>query len=74
MRLPLEFTLDPNHYGQKYIGYIVLVFDQRGEVIAQRSSKNWLFEHRDELRKLPRGAFFDNTCTRRHASGPRPDY
>lgn len=74
IKLPLEFTLDPNHYGQKYIGYIVLVFDQRGELIANRSSKNWLFENREKLRKLPIGAFFDNTCIRRHASSPRPNY
>lgn len=74
MKLPLEFTLDPNHYGQKYTAYLVLVTDQRGELIASRSSKNWLFDYRDKLRPLPVGAFFDNKCTRVHATGPKPNY
>lgn len=74
IKLPMEFVMDSNHYGRKYTAYLVLVTDQRGELIASRSSKNWLFNYREKLRKLPVGAFFDNKCTRVHASGPKPNY
>ena len=74
IHLPLEFTLETNHYGRKYCAYIVLITDQRGELIAYRSSKNWLFDHREALSELPVGAFFDDTCTRRHASQPKLYY
>lgn len=74
INLPLEFQLEVNHYGRKYCGYLVLVFDRRGQLVAHKSSKNWLYDHREALRQLPVGAFFDNTCTRRHASQPRLYY
>lgn len=73
MKLPLEFTLE-THYGQKYCDYLVMVVDLRGEVIASRSTKNWLIEHADKLKELPEGAFFNDSCTRVHASGPKPLY
>jgi len=72
--LPLEFTLSGTHFGAKYSNYVVLVFDELGELITHAETKNWLFKHREDLRKLPRGAFFDDTCARRHASGPKANY
>ena len=74
LKLPLEFTLSVNHFGRKYSNYLVLVRDQRGEIIAHECSREWLYRYREKLAKLPVGAFFDDVCTRRHASGPKPNY
>ena len=74
MNMPLEFTLDPNHYGQKFCNCLVLVYDQRGEVVAYKATKNWIYDHLEKIRKLPAGAFFNDTGTRVHASGPVSDY
>ncbi len=69
VNMPMEFTLDETTFGRDYLGGLALVYDQRGEIVAYKTSKNWLFEGRELLRKLPVGAFFDNKCTRVHPSG-----
>ena len=56
--------------GQQYGGYLVLVTDSRGKIIAHESSYTWLFEKREELAKLGLMNHFDKTCSRVHP--PRP--
>jgi len=56
--------------GQRYGGYLVVVTDSRGKIIAHKSSYNWLFENREALKKLGLMNHFDKTCTRVHP--PRP--
>ncbi|MEA2068751.1 MAG: hypothetical protein U9P12_06085, partial [Verrucomicrobiota bacterium] len=50
--------------GQKYGGYLVVVTDSRGVVIAHETSNKWLFQNLENLKKLPLGKHFDKTCTR----------
>jgi hypothetical protein len=58
--------------GRDYAGYLVVVRDRRGEIVAHAESSNWLFSNRESLEKIPVGAFMDNTCVRVNPSGPKP--
>ncbi|RKX40518.1 MAG: hypothetical protein DRP64_12525, partial [Verrucomicrobia bacterium] len=50
--------------GEKYGGYLVLVTDQRGEIIDVGSSHKWLPGIADKLRNFPLGKHFDKTGIR----------
>ena len=58
--------------GQEYDGYLVIVKDSRGEVIAHRTTAQNLFENLENLSALPIGAYFDKTCTRCSPTRPKP--
>ncbi|MDF7806307.1 SHD1 domain-containing protein [Pontiellaceae bacterium B12219] len=60
----LDYNVYEMRRGDKYAGFLILVKDQRGEVIAHRSSPTWLYKNMDNLKKLPVGSFMDKTCTR----------
>lgn len=50
--------------GEKYGGYLVLVKDQRGEIVDVGTSHKWLPDIADKLRNFPVGKHFDKTGTR----------
>jgi hypothetical protein len=56
--------------GEKYDGYLVTVTDQRGQIIAHRTSNKFLFEHLNRLKMLPVTRHFDKEC--RRVAPPRP--
>jgi hypothetical protein len=56
--------------GEKYDGYLVTVTDQRGKIIAHRTSNEFLFENLDRLKNLPVTRHFDKECMR--VAPPRP--
>jgi len=58
-------------FGEKYSGFRVTVTDARGEMIAVKSSANWLFENLENLKKLSVGNYFDKTCTRTFPVRPK---
>ncbi len=58
--------------GEKYGGYLVLVTDQRGEIIDIGASHKWLPGIADKLRELPLGKHFDKTGNRTYP--PRYNY
>jgi len=58
------------HRGRKYASYLVVVTDSRGKIIAHETPKKWLFENLENLRQVPVGTYFDETCTR--VSPPPP--
>lgn len=58
--------------GRKYSDYLLLVTDQRGEVIHHSASANWLLPNLENLRKLKVGNFMDKTCRRVFPTGPGP--
>ncbi|MEN8255369.1 MAG: hypothetical protein ABFR33_07865 [Verrucomicrobiota bacterium] len=62
----------PQVRGREYAGYLVVVTDERGKIIAHGTSKKWLFENLEDLRKLSPGNFFDKTCTRTFPTRPEP--
>ncbi len=64
-----EFVNDGRR-GQSYGGYLVVVADLKGKIIAHKSSYKWLFEKREELKNLTLMSHFDKTGTR--VLPPRP--
>lgn len=58
--------------GEEFAESLLIVRDERGEIVACRASKNWLFENLDKLAALPEGAWFDKTCRRIHPTSPKP--
>lgn len=65
-----EFYLDGGKRGQKYGGFLVIITDSRGKVIAQKTPKKWLNDIVDPLKELALGAHFDKTGAR--VFPPRP--
>ena len=56
--------------GENYGQYLVIVTDQRGEVIGHNASKEWLFTYLDRLKKIPLTRHFNDKCER--VAPPRP--
>jgi hypothetical protein len=56
--------------GEKYSSFLVVVRDSRGEIIAHKTPKKWLFENLENLEKLSRGNYFDKTCSRVRPTRP----
>jgi hypothetical protein len=56
--------------GEKYKGYMILVFNERDEIIAQNLSHEWLLDIREELLTFPVGRHFNKEGKRVHP--PRP--
>lgn len=56
--------------GEKYFGYIIVVTDERGEIVAHQESHKWLYEHIDNLMQLSVGNYMDETCTRQYPIRP----
>lgn len=48
--------------GERYEGFLITVTDERGIIIANRSTPTWLFKNREKLKQLELGAFLDNKC------------
>jgi hypothetical protein len=59
-----EVVLRNYNYGEKYYGYIAIVKDTRGEIVAMRATHDWLFECRENLRERYVGNFIDKTGIR----------
>jgi len=53
-----------NRRGEKFTGYMIVVIDERGEVIAQNTSNDWMLENIDFLRELPIGRHFNKDGVR----------
>ena len=61
-----------SEHGEKYSGYLVVVTDSRGEMIAVKSSSQWLIDNLENLKKLSTGNYMDKTCTRTFPARPKP--
>jgi hypothetical protein len=57
--------------GEKYKGYMILVYDERGEIIAKNLSHDWLLGLVDSLREFPVGRHFNRKGERVHPPRPR---
>lgn len=68
----MEYELDGIRRGIRYAGNVVIVTDERGEIIAHSSSAKWLMENLENLKKIPVGRFMDKTCNRIIPTGPKP--
>jgi hypothetical protein len=72
--VPLSRFLLAGEYprGKKMAESLVLVRDERGEIIAYNTTKKWLYAHHGNLLEIPVGGWLDQTCTRRHPTSPKP--
>jgi len=52
--------------GEKYSGRMILVTDERGEIIAQQVSNPWMLENLEFLRRFPVGRHFSDEGERVH--------
>ncbi len=50
--------------GTAYDGYLITVTDERGKIIAHRTSSKFLFENIENLKKLSLRNYFDRDCKR----------
>jgi hypothetical protein len=57
--------------GEKYKGHMILVYDERGEIIAQNVTHDWLLDIVEKLRVLPVGRHFNKQGERVHPPRPR---
>lgn len=57
--------------GEKFAESLILVRDERGEIIAYNTTKNWLYANLDKLEELPVGAWLNNKCVRTHPTVPK---
>ena len=48
--------------GERYKGFLITVTDERGVMIANRSSPTWLYKNLNNLKKLELGSFLDEEC------------
>jgi hypothetical protein len=55
----LDYNINYEHRGQRYGGYLAIVRDRLGQIIAHKTSSDNLFEIVDNLRKLKEGWYFD---------------
>ena len=58
--------------GEKFEGYLVVVTDSRGEIIAHKASSELFFQNLENLRKVPVGKYFDDNGNRVAPSRPKP--
>jgi hypothetical protein len=66
-----DFNLIDQRRGMRLAETLVLLTDQRGEIIAYSSTANWLYDNLDELRKREVGDYIDKDCKLEYATGPR---
>ena len=57
--------------GEKYEGYLVVVADTRGKIIAHNASSKLFFQNLENLRQVPVGKYFDDTGTRAAPTSPK---
>lgn len=69
-----EFEMKGQSFGEVYDGYMIVVTDSRGEVIAHRSKVDFWFENVENLRTVPAGKCFDDTCERAWPTRPKHYY
>ncbi len=65
---------DLRRRGTKCKGYLIVVTDPRGKIIAHKVSGNNLLENLENLRKVPVGKTFDKECNRCFPTSPKRFY
>ena len=61
-------------FPERYSGYVVVITDERGEIIQHAESSKWLFENLDNLRKLSVGSYMNKNCEHASPVGPSSYY
>lgn len=56
--------------GEKPSKYLIIVRDDKGNIISHRARSEWLYINLDKLEKLPVGSWINNECKRVHPTVP----
>ncbi|MDF7800125.1 hypothetical protein P4C99_11670 [Pontiellaceae bacterium B1224] len=54
-------------------GYLIIVTDKRGEIVTYKASNEFLYENRENLRKLIPNTHFNKECVRVIPARPTED-
>ncbi|MDF7802006.1 hypothetical protein P4C99_21195 [Pontiellaceae bacterium B1224] len=65
-----NFMVENEPRGETYSGYLVVVTDERGEVIAVEASTDRLIKNLENLKKLKPGNYMDKQCIRVYPTQP----
>jgi len=68
--LLFDHVLYTVHMGQKPVSYLVTITDERGKIVQYSTPNKWLFEHLENLKRMPVGKFMDKTCLRTYPARP----
>jgi hypothetical protein len=68
----LDFNLNRARRGTRYGGYLVVIRDVRGKIIAHEESSKNLYENLDSLSRRKVGWYFDDECKRCLPKPPPP--
>ena len=67
-----DYNLNRLRRGTRYGGYLVVVRDQRGVVVAHKETSKSFYRNLDDLSRLKVGWFFDDDCKRCLPRRPPP--
>ncbi len=70
----VDYASNGQRRGKKYGGYLVVVTDARGEIIAHNASSKLFFGNLENLRTVPVGKYFDDSCIRTAPTRPKRWY
>ncbi len=68
----LDYTINSERRGQTYGGYLVVVKDIEGNVIAYETPSENLYRNYENLKNLRAGWYFDDDCMRCLPTPPQP--
>ncbi|MDF7799275.1 SHD1 domain-containing protein [Pontiellaceae bacterium B1224] len=68
----LDYVINEERRGKRYGGFLVVIKDARGEVIAYQTPSENLYRNLDHLRQIRVGWYFDKDCNRCLPTPPRP--
>ena len=67
-----DYQMNLMRRGIRYGGYVVVIRDQQGTVVAHKESSKNLYRHLNNLSHLKEGWFFDDECVRCLPDQPPP--
>jgi hypothetical protein len=68
----LDYTINNERRGVRYGGFLVVITDSRGEIVAYNTPSERLYRNLDNLRNLRVGWYFDDECNRCLPTPPEP--
>ena len=70
----LDYNITSQRRGEQYEGYLILITDTRGKIIAHKTTHERYFKIHENLRNLAVGKFFDKEGSRCYPTRPKRMY
>jgi len=68
----LDYNMNAQRRGVCYGGYLVVIRDVRGKIIAHKGTSKSLYQNLENLSKIKVGWYFDDQCNRCLPTPPQP--